>query len=308
MADFRIDFAAIAALIGALHPAIMSANPSESPIPLAEITHGPSKFEAFLDRNQKLLVVVAILIALGTAGFVVYRGIEKSRQETAGAELLAARDMDDLRAVINNHEGTQAAKSASVLLAEAQWSSGQQEDSIATLEAFLAKEPKHPAAPTAKASLAAKWMVQGKNAEAVTLFEELADDPAARHLAPYALICLGDIAMNAADASRAEEAYSRAASEFSTSDYARVASSRLQDLKAKAPVAVAPPAPKEAPGDDIPDSIRAPEEPVEGDSATGALEQSEGALTGALIGAAAGALIGGEESQTPPEENPSNEE
>lgn len=306
MADFRIDFAAIAALIGALHRAIMSAKPSPSPIPLAEITHGPSKFEAFLDRNQKLLVVAAILIALGTAGFVVYRGIEQSRQETAGAELLAARDMDDLRAVINNHQGTQAAKSASVLLAEAQWSSGQQEDAIATLKTFLATQADHPAAPTAKASLAAKWMVQDKRDEALPLFQELADDPAARHLAPYALICIGDMAMNAGDVSRAEEAYSRASADFSSSDYAAVASSRLRDLKAQAPVVVTAPASDETTGDDIPDSIRAPEEAVE----DGAVEPAapKEAATAATPGAAVEALIGDESSGTHPEENTSGGE
>lgn len=252
----------------------MSSKPSESATPLAEITQGPSKFEEFLDRNQKLLVVVAILIALGAAAFVVYRGIEQGRQETAGAELIAARDMNDLKTVINNHEGTQAAKSATVLLAEAQWDSDQQQESIATLEAFLAAEPDHPATPTAKASLAGKWMVQGKNAEAVELFEEIADDPSARHFAPYALICIGDIARSAGDTSRAEEAYSRASSEFSTSEYAGIASNRLRDLKAQPPVEVEPPAPLETPDLGIPDSIRAPKEPEAGSEAeaTGANE------------------------------------
>lgn len=259
----------------------MSSNPSDSPTPLAEITQGPSKFEEFLDRNQKLLLVLVILIALGAAAFVVYRGIEQGRQETAGAALINAQDLEDLKSVVEDHSGTQAAKSATVLLAEAQWSQDLKEDSIATLEAFLADEAEHPAAPTAKASLAAKWMIQGKSAEAVTLFEELVDDPQARHLAPYALICIGDIARSAGDNSRAEDAYSRAVAEYDASDYAGIANKRLRDLKAQPPVEIDPPAPEP----DIPPTLQRPEE-------TGSEDVPEASLIDALEGDVTGTLPG----------------
>ena len=62
----------------------MSADLKNAPVPLAEISQGPNAFEEFLDRNQKNLVVLAIALALGAAGLVIYRGIEKSGQQTAG--------------------------------------------------------------------------------------------------------------------------------------------------------------------------------------------------------------------------------
>ena len=42
----------------------MSADLKESPTPLAEISQGPNAFEAFLDRNQKAIVVFAIALAI----------------------------------------------------------------------------------------------------------------------------------------------------------------------------------------------------------------------------------------------------
>ncbi len=78
----------------------MSADLKESPVPLAEISQGPNAFEAFLDRNQKGIIVFAILLALGAVVAVIYRGVERSRQETAGAALTKAADLAALQAVV----------------------------------------------------------------------------------------------------------------------------------------------------------------------------------------------------------------
>lgn len=251
--DFRIDFAAIAALIGVHSSTIMSSNPIETPTPLAEISQGPSAFEAFLDRNQKLLIVAAIMLALATAAYVIYQGVEKSRQETAGAALIDAYEIDQLLEVINSHSGTQAAKSAQVLLADAQWNNGEKDKAVDTLKKFLAAHPDHPATATAKASLAAKLMKSDQSAEATALFEDIVDSPESRHLAPYSLICIGDIARAAGDLAKAENAYSRIAAEFNSSAFYNTAELRLRDLKAKAPTAIDPPAELEtqAPSDEL---------------------------------------------------------
>ncbi len=76
----------------------MSADLKESSVPLAEISQGPNAFEAFLDRNQKGIVVLAILLAIGAVGLVIYRGIETSRQESAGAALTKAADLASFQA------------------------------------------------------------------------------------------------------------------------------------------------------------------------------------------------------------------
>ena len=69
----------------------MPADTKESHAPLAEISQGPNAFEEFLDRNQRNLVILAILLVIGAAALVIYRGIEESNQQTAGAELQQGR-------------------------------------------------------------------------------------------------------------------------------------------------------------------------------------------------------------------------
>ena len=222
----------------------MSADLQETPVPLAEISQGPNAFEEFLDRNQKSLIALAILLALATAGYVVYSGIEKSRQDTAGEALAKAEDLAALQAVVTEHPDTNAARSAVVLLAERQWADGQQDAAIETLRAFTASNPDAPSYPAAQASLGAKLMTQGKSEEAVRIFQDLVDQPNSRYIAPYALISLGDIARVAGDLDKASASYERVRSDFSESPFVETASKRIATLKAKPPVEIeAPPAP-----------------------------------------------------------------
>jgi predicted negative regulator of RcsB-dependent stress response len=263
--DFRIDFAAAAALIGLpqlrSHP-VMPADLPETPVPLAEISQGPNAFEEFLDRNQKNLVILAILLVLGAAALVIYRGIEKSNQETAGAALNKAEDLAALQEVISRHAGTTAARSAMLLLADRQWNEGQQDASIETLRKFIAESPKHPALPTAQANLGAKLMFQGKSPEAAQVFESLVNDPKARYIAPYALISLGDIAKVAGDLEKAEASYNRVKNDFSDSGFADTANRRIATLKAKPPVEIEPPPAPKTDTPAAPGSPVAPSAPV----------------------------------------------
>jgi len=224
----------------------MSPDLPESAVPLAEISQGPNAFEAFLDRNQKGLILFTILLALAAVAVVIYRGVESSRQHTAGAELSKAEDLAALQKLTTEHADTDAAGSAMVLLADRQWTAGKQDEAIATLRNFIAKSPDHPSAPTAKASLGAKLMAQGKSADASKVFSELASDPEARFIAPYALIALGDIAKAAGKLSEAEGAYTKAKTDFPGSSFGEIANGRLASVKAKAPVEIEP-APPSAP-------------------------------------------------------------
>jgi TolA-binding protein len=222
----------------------MSADLKTSPVPLAEISQGPNRFEEFLDRNQKNLVVLAVILAIAAAAFVIYRGIQKSAEETAGVALNKAEDLASLQKVVTEHTKTAAGGSAMVLLANRQWADGQQDAAIATLQKFISENPSHPALPSARASLGGKLMAQGKNEESTKIFQALVSDESARFIAPYALISLGDIAKTAGDLTKAEEFYNKVKSDFPDSSFSKTATSRLTALKAKAPVEIeAPPAP-----------------------------------------------------------------
>ncbi len=225
----------------------MSSDPKNSPVPLAEISQGPNAFEDFLDRNQKTLVVLALLLAIAAAGFVVYRGIQKSAEETAGSALNKADDTASLQSLIEKHPNTAAAGSATVLLGNKQWTEGQQDAAIATLQKFIAENPSHPALPTAQASQAAKLMAQGKTADASKIFEEITRNPTANFIAPFALISLGDIAKTAGDLAKAEASYTKVKTDFPTSNFAEAAGRRLAILKAKPPTEIAPPPAPEPP-------------------------------------------------------------
>lgn len=228
----------------------MPEDTTPSAAPLAEISLGPNKFEQFLDRNQKSLAVLLALIVIGSAAYIVLRGVEKSREQSAGAALSKANDLASLQAVGTQHANTKAAASSMLLIADKQWSSNSPDAAIKTLKEFIASPASHPAKATASAKLASYLMSQGNTAEASTIFQQITSDPEARYIAPYAWICLGDIAKEGNDINKAESSYNKVKSEFPESSFVDLANERLNSVKAKAPVVIEAPAPeakKEAP-------------------------------------------------------------
>lgn len=215
--------------------------------PLAEINLGPSKFEQFLDNNQKTLAVLLAVAVVASAVYIVIRGVEKSREHSAGVALSKADDSAALQDVISNHANTNAAASAKLLLADMQASDNKPDAAIKTLQDFIATNTDHPAKPTASAKLAAKLMGAGKTAEASTIFQDLVSDPKARYIAPYALICLGDIAKAGGDPAKAESYFNQVKTEFAESSFASIAAERLATVKTKPPVEVEAPAPAPEP-------------------------------------------------------------
>jgi len=219
----------------------MPAERQDPSVPLAEIAHGPSAFEQFLDKNQKSLLALGVLLLLGAASLVIFRGVEKGRQQAAGAALSLASGTSELQVLIDKHGGSRAASSAAVLLAEQQWGAGQQDAAVNGLRNFIDSNPGHAALPTARASLGSKLMAQGKNADAASVFQEIVNDTRSRFLVPYALINLGDLAKIAGDIDRAETYYTRARTDHPDSGFATTASERLASLRAVLPVEVDPP-------------------------------------------------------------------
>jgi predicted negative regulator of RcsB-dependent stress response len=253
----------------------MADETSDNPRPLAEISHGPSAFEAFLDRNQKGMIVLGIALVAATAGWIVYQGIRDGAEKSAGAVLSKTDAVPELQELVKNHDGTAAAGSAQLVIAAKQWEAGDQDASMETLRGFIAKGGDHPALSTARASLASRLMQQGKNDEAATLFRELVDAPSAKFIAPYALISLGDIAKAAGKLDEAEQSYKRVQDEFSESPLASLAGQHLRMLRFKAPTEIEPPpapAPTEgeAPKVDAPANAELPKE-LEGNPLSGIL-------------------------------------
>ncbi len=212
---------------------------SSSGSPLGQISQAPPALELFLDKHQMKIIALAVLLVIFAIAYVIYEGVRESGEQTAGALLSESEDISGLQSVVKNHEGTAAAYSAKVLLAERQWEGGQQDDAIATLRAFVEGDRDHPARPSAEASLASKLLAQGKMEEAKGYFRDLAEDPASRYLAPYAWISLGDIEVAEGNVEAATTAYEAVEREHPGSPLASEAMERLSLLKAQMPVEVA---------------------------------------------------------------------
>ncbi|BDS06136.1 hypothetical protein NT6N_11760 [Oceaniferula spumae] len=230
---------------------------AETPTPIAEIDHGPSKLDQFLDKHTAKLVIGAIVIALGVIGYVIYAGVERSKHEAAGSALNAAESVGGYQDVIKEWPGSKAAVSAQLLLAGAQWEDSQA-DAIKTLQDFLADHSDHPASATAKVSLGLRLLEQGKTDEATTVLTEVANDDTASYISPLAIITLGDIAKAAGKNDEAKNWYQKATADNTGqgNTFADTAKSRLDlvnavpptKIKPTAPDPAVPPAPPAAPG------------------------------------------------------------
>lgn len=181
----------------------------DSPTPLGEIEQGPSKFDEFLENNQKKLLLFCLLIVIGVSGWIVINGMREAKERNAGEALVAAKDMGDFRNVIEQFAGTAAAGTAQVELAQRQWEDGLREDAIKTLKDFIENNAAHAAHPSARMALASFYLEQGEMEQGTALLEELADDQQAGHVAPLALIRLGDVESAAGNVEAAREAYTR---------------------------------------------------------------------------------------------------
>ncbi len=276
----------------------MVEDPADSPRPLAEISHGPSAFEAFLDRNQKGMIVLAVALVVAAAGWIVVRGIKDSAEEAAGAILSKSDALPELQELVKSHPDTAAAGSAHLVIATKQWDDGDQDAAVATLRGFIAENSTHPAVPTAKASLASRLMQQGKKDEAATLFRELSESADTKFIAPYALISLGDLAKADGKLDEAEQAYKRAQNDFGSNPFANLAGQHLKLLKFKMPAEIeAPPAPPEKKEGEMPKLDFTP-----GASAPGA---GAGDLIGAALGGSTPPVeIAPEEVPAPPAGEP----
>jgi predicted negative regulator of RcsB-dependent stress response len=242
--QFGIDFVACELLIARHNtPDFMAASTKEAPQPFAEIPAGPSAFEAFLDKNQKLITLVGIALALGGGGYLVSRSIKSSQNEAAAVQLYSADSLNKLQDVISQNSSAPAAGSAEVLLADEQWKAGQQDAAVDTLRKFISSQPEHPAVPIARISLAIRLAQQGKNDEASQLFQQASTDENGKYLTAYALVSLGDLAKASGKPDEAEKFYKQAETS-KLSPFAQLATQHLEMLKFKMPTEIeAPPAP-----------------------------------------------------------------
>ncbi|PQJ28631.1 tetratricopeptide repeat protein [Rubritalea profundi] len=218
------------------------------PTPIAEIDHGPSKFEVFLDENMKLIIIAAIAIFLGVLAYVGYTGYSSMLSAQAGEDLASADDEPQLQAVVSAHGNTASAGAAALLIADIKGTESA-EDAINALRNFVSTYPDHAAIPTATTSLGLRFLNEGKLTEAEAQLSAVLDIENAEHITPVAQIALGDIAQKNGDNERAREFYTAVTNLISDdssdidsitkfSSYKTMASNRLRFIGAVAPLEV----------------------------------------------------------------------
>ncbi len=222
---------------------------SSTPIPLGEITQGPSAFEQFLDRNQKLITVTAIVAALGLGAYTVSRTMKADHAADASAALTKAQDIADFEKIVKDFESTPSAASAILAIADKQWSNLQKEEAVTSLRTLIEKYPDHAARPIAQSTLGYHLIDLGKTGDAEAVFQAIIDDPNAHYLAPAAMVALGDIAKQNKDLAKAKQYYDKAVKEYADSSLAGIAKDRMQFLNFQAPTEIEAPAPPPAPKD-----------------------------------------------------------
>lgn len=213
--------------------------PSQSAI--AEIDHGPSKLDQFLDQHTSKLIIAAVVLALAVVAYVVKSGIDEGTSQEAGSSLISAETSDELQNVITKWPGSDSSATALTLLADSQWETDK-DKSISTLQKFISENPKHPAVATSKVNLGIKLLQHGKESEAVDILTEVAESDSASYIAPLAAITLGDIAKSSGDLEKATNWYNKAKEDPSEQGnaYAQIAETRLILVNAQPPVKVQP--------------------------------------------------------------------
>ena len=214
--------------------------PAQGPSPIGEISQEPSSFEAFLDANQKRLVIVGILAIIGLVAYVIYNGLQEMGAKKAAAAVAEARTVPEFEAASKEYEGKNAGGSALILKSQLQWRDQQQQEAIKTLEEFVASYPEHPARGSAMTSLGSYQQQLGNLEEAKKAFTDASSG--GDSTSSLALLSLGDIASQEGETEKAREFYNTIITDYGTShpQVKTLAEQRLKIVGVQAPALAAP--------------------------------------------------------------------
>lgn len=144
--------------------------------------------QVFWDRHKKEVMAALVIAVLALAGYGGYRLYSDHQNKAAAAMLASAKTGADFQKVITQYSGTPASASASIFLASEQRKEKKYSEANATLQSFIAKNPKHELTGTARMAMAANLEALGKRDEALTMYQRLAADNPQGFTAPIALI------------------------------------------------------------------------------------------------------------------------
>jgi len=159
---------------------------------IGEIEQGPSKFDQFLDKNQKNLIFLGLGLILAVGAFIIIKGMKENKRQEASAAFIGASDATGYKDVAKTYENSAAGGSALVALANAQWNDDKKEAAVETLKEFIGSYPEHPSYHSSVLSLATKLSETGNVDEAASYLQQVIDseDPS---FSPIGQFLLADI-------------------------------------------------------------------------------------------------------------------
>jgi TolA-binding protein len=195
----------------------------------------------FWFKYHKEIIAIVLVIIIGAIGFAGYRFYTARRDSTAATLLAKAKTPADYQQVIAQYPSTPAGASAYLLLGQAQRTERKFTESNATLQTFVQKQPKHELVPAARVAMGANFESLGKNDEALSIYQQVANNSAQSYEAPYAMICQVRLlkAKNQNDAAR--QLCEKILTDHSDSRWAGEAMRDLRELTPKEPAAPPPP-------------------------------------------------------------------
>lgn len=184
----------------------------------------------FWEKHKTKVIVYGALLVLIAFGAAWYEIRHQNELADARQALAQADSADDYRQIIQKYPHTVAAGDASLLLGEKLRDDKNYDDAISVLQAMIANEPNHPLIDGAWLSLAATYNAQGKPDQAVETYQQVATKFPDRYSAPLALFSVAEILRNEGKLNEAKTAYENVKSQFPTSNFAREALDKLQQL------------------------------------------------------------------------------
>jgi tetratricopeptide (TPR) repeat protein len=142
----------------------------------------------FWETYKTQIVAVLLLVVLAIVGYGAYKFYSERRDSAAAALLGRAKTTRDFEQVISAYPNTPAGANAYLLLADAQRNEKKFIESNVTLQAFLAKYPKHELVTSAWMAIAANYESMGKMDEALATYQKAAASDPNNFNAPLALL------------------------------------------------------------------------------------------------------------------------
>jgi len=200
----------------------------------------------FWERHKKEVVAALVIALLALLGYGGYRLYVDGRNNAAATLLASAKTESDYQKVITEYSGTPASGAASIFLAGEQRKAAKYNEANATLQAFIAQNPKHELVGTARMAMAANLEALGKRDEALAMYQRIAADNPTGFTAPIALISTVPLLKEKNQIDEARRVCETIKAQYADSAIAMEATQQLRMLKvsepAKAPAAPAAPA------------------------------------------------------------------